>query len=397
MRNKIFMLMLLLLLFPVNVYAAGSMSISCSPKELKPGETVECSIKGNADVSISAIVTTISVSKNVTLVKFIPAANWSGDDISNGKIDVYTDNEDFVNDFNIGTLKIKINDDHDNGDETIALNNFNFYNLEGESAAKGNASTSITVKSTNNPEPSSEIGLKSLSVTGGMLLYNFDLNRTSYIVQLNNDATTFSITAEPKNNGDPISYVNADTNATINPNNITFETFGGKSQMSIKITVGTGNNAIVYNLAIIKISSSTVSDGLSSLTVGGVNVNLTKNTYDYEVTLSNIDNYQVNATLADTTNYKIANLTFPTTMHGETEFAIVVMPKNNKSGLKSHTYKITVKGKNKPATQEEKPSYDPPSNPTTGSTTTSVIMAIVLILSFTITIYLYKKNIENYN
>ena len=45
--------------------------------------------------------------------------------------------------------------------------------------------------------------------------------------------------------------------------------------------------------------------------INNSHVNLSKNTYDYEVTLSNTDNYQVNATLADTTNYKIANLTFP--------------------------------------------------------------------------------------
>ena len=398
-------LILIIILMPFNVYAAsGSVSIVCSPNELKPGDITDCTIKGNIDADITSLSIGITKSDKISIQSFTQSSKWAcvgSCDVSNNSIDMFSANADpITGSFDIGSLTLKISSDASNGNETIELNNIIFY-YSGDTSEEyniSNTTTSLNIKQQAEPEPSGDVGLVSLSITGGMLLNTFDSNTKAYAVQLNKGVNTFSISATPKNGADSIVYMNADNNSTINPNNINFETSGGKSQMSIRIIVGSGSSEVVYNLSVIKQTENPDSNSneLSTLTIGDVNVNLVKNVYDYEVTLSNIDSYQVNATLVDSSNYKIDNYSFPTKMSGEQELGIVIVPKNNSSGLSGHTYKIVIKAKNTP-TPTPTPTVEPTNNPTTGGSTTSIVMAIVLVISFTITIYLYKRNIENYN
>ena len=297
----------------------------------------------------------------------------------------------------IKRTKIKINDNHEDGKETIALNDFVYYNAEGGTVATGSSSTDITIQSNEAPTPVVK-GLKSLEVTGGTLAPIFNSEQTGYTVSLDSATTnTFSIQATPNNSGDSIAYVNADNNETLNASNITFVTSTGKEEMAINVVVGSGENAVTYKLSIVKPVPSYATGELSSLTIGNKNVNLTTKVYDYEVKLSNVDSYQINATLKDSTNYKIENLPIPTEMSGEREFAIVIVPKDSSSGLPSYTYKISVVSDDTNSSNNTTNySESINSNPQTGNKTTIIVVAIVLISSLILSLSLYKNNIKNF-
>ena len=57
----------------------------------------------------------------------MPSSKWVGDDISNGKIDIYTA-DDISGNFEIGTLKIKVNDGVYNIDDSVELKDVLYYN-----------------------------------------------------------------------------------------------------------------------------------------------------------------------------------------------------------------------------------------------------------------------------
>ncbi|MBR7042428.1 MAG: hypothetical protein IKI04_02895 [Bacilli bacterium] len=383
-RIKYLILLMVLLIIPNLVNAdTSNVVISCSPSTVTVGGSTTCNITGNTDLSINGVSLTLSLGEDTTYT-FTKASIWSGDG-EGGSIGLYTD-ETVTGAFNIGTLVVNFGDNHETGSATILLSNIKFGN-DDTLTNLSDTSTTITVNGGSSQEPT---GLQSLSITNGTLSPAFTVDGTGYTVMLDSaSTTTFGINAVPANSNETITYVSEGTTIS-NPSNITFVPNNGS--MAITITVGSKE----YRLTVTK-PTEAASNELSSLIIDGVHVNLQTGKYDYEVTLSSTKNYQVNATLKDTEHFKISNLNLPTSMSGSS-FAIAIEPKDTSSSLKGVTYRISVKTSGTPSGNggtSGGSGSNSSGNPQTGEA--ALIMAAILFLSFGISMYLYKKNLQNYN
>lgn len=128
MKKRCLILLISLFCFiPTFVYGAtGSISVKCDSNLLVAGDSTNCVISGSSDEVVTAISASLNAS-NITFVSFTPSSKWIGDDISNGKIDIYTA-DDISGNFEIGTLKIKVNDGVYNIDDSVELKDVLYYN-----------------------------------------------------------------------------------------------------------------------------------------------------------------------------------------------------------------------------------------------------------------------------
>ncbi len=128
MKKRCLILLISLFCFiPTFVYGAtGSISIKCDSNLLVAGDSTNCIISGSSDEEVTAISASLNAS-NITFVSFTPSSKWVGDDISNGKIDIYTA-DDISGNFEIGTLKIKVNGGVYNIDDSVELKDVLYYN-----------------------------------------------------------------------------------------------------------------------------------------------------------------------------------------------------------------------------------------------------------------------------
>ena len=125
-KRSLILLIILVRFFPIFGYATtDSISIKCDSNILVAGDSTSCVVSGNSSGVVTAVSASLNAS-NITFVSFTPSSKWVGDDISNGKIDVYTA-DDISGNFEIGTLKIKVNDNIYNVNDTIILDSVIFY------------------------------------------------------------------------------------------------------------------------------------------------------------------------------------------------------------------------------------------------------------------------------
>ena len=389
-KIKYLLAVFLLLVAPRMVNAASNVNISCSPNSVTVGGSTTCNITGNTDEEITSLEIKLSFGDNVTIGTFTPQNDWIGSDVSNGKIEIHRENA-VTGEFNIGSLAVTFNSNHATGSTTLLLENIIFYKADSIEVNVNNTSTTVTVNAESEPEAS---GLESLSIINGALTQSFNTDTLAYNVLLDSaDTATFGVIARPANSSDTVTITN-EGNAISDPSNITFNASSGS--MSIKIVVGSKT----YTL-LVKKPTVAASNELSSLVIDGVYVDLSSGKYDYTVTLSSNKNYTVNATLKDSEHFKISNLNLPTEMSGSS-FAISIDPKDTSSGLTGTTYRITVKtsgssggGSSSGGSSSGGSGSNASGNPQTGEV--AMIMAVVLFLSFGISMYLYKRNLENYN
>ena len=390
--KKIFIITLLLLL-PLKVSIAEvnpSISLSCTPGTTVSSSEVSCLVKGTTEDAITSIEATIEISDGLELVSFTPAeiasgTTWQGTDISNNKLSVQSSIE--VKDtFNIGTLKLKVKENTGNGTQNITLTSVKYTNGSTSNEVSP-ASADITIQ---NYVPK---GLKNLTITGGYLYQEtFSNNNYDYIVMITGN--TFGISATPVNEGETVVVTEYETGNTLNIDNITFNPQTGKDTMMIVIKVGSGETETTYELNVQKEKTEPLDNSLSSLTVGGKKVNLVSNQDNYTVTLDNLDSYQIEAILKDPTNFKFDDINNGTgTYSGENVIPIQILPKDSSTGIKVRTYTITIKKENTIASSS-KPTENI-TNPQTGNIFIFII-SLILIASLTVTLTLFKKNIENY-
>ena len=393
MKKLIFMiLMISLILLPINVYAlTGSISAKCTPSRVYPGETVTCLVSGTSDEFVTSISAAFSVDNGATVTSFQTSNDWEGNDINNNKIDVYTSN-DVSGNFNIGTLTLKVNDSATAGNIALNFSNVEFDDVNSSSVNISNSSTSFAVVTERVP---GENGLKSLTCTfGGILSPGLSDNNRGYSIILSTPATdSFGISASPKIESDKITYINADTGESLNPSSISFKTSGGKDSMLIRVNVGGNDNLVQYLITVTKpVSEKGI---LETLVVGGKNVSLTSNKFDYEVTLDDVSSYQIQATVADSSKFKIDSSNLSRSLAGENSYEITVEPIDDTLGYESTTYIVNVS--KKAAVPTQAPSSERSIvNPRTGEFGL-VCMASILIISLITSIYLYKRNMKEFN
>lgn len=393
------LLLLSLILIPINAYAeTGTLSASCTPASPKPGDTVTCTLNGTSDVTVIAAEADVNLGTGATITGIEYTNKWIGEYENNNRINTHT-LDGYSNSFTIGTITIKINDNATPGNISLGFSNVIFTNVSGGQEFDGNGSlTTITVAE--NQEPVVEKGLRTLictSCTNGENLSPplSDSNR-SYTLMLKPTTTTFSLSATAKNSSDSITYkyINGNNAETVNPNNITFKTSGGQSAMMLKIYVGSGENEVEYVIAVTKTTSE--KGKLATLTVGGQNVSLNDNKFDYQVTLDSVDSYQINATVADSTKFEVYSPNVGRVLSGEGAYEIVVRPIDSTAGYEGSTYIVSISKKGSSVTPVPTTRPTPSGNPQTGEGGI-VLLGFVLIISLITTVYLYKRNNEYTN
>lgn len=390
--SKIFLTIMFLL--PIKIYAlSGNVNINCTPTTTQSPSEISCSISGTSDETVTSIEASIDTSDQIEIVSFTPAViqddtAWQGEDVSNKKIEVYT-NLDVSGSFSIGTLKLKIKDGTSNGEQPIKLTNIKFGNKDYNNVSIDEVSTTITIK---NVIPK---GLKSLTITGGTI-YQETFSNTNYDYIVMITGSTFGLTAVPTNEGEVASVYDYETGNTLTMDNITFAPQTGKDSMMIVVKVGSGDTLTEYKLNIQKekTTQSNTDNSLSSLTVGGQRVNLISNQDNYTVILSDVTSYQIKATLKDSINFKFDDINNGSgTYSGEKVITIQILPTDSSSGIKLRTYTITVKKSTESNNQNS--SSGNIVNPQTSSISIFII-SVILIVSLIISIALFKKNLAYY-
>ncbi len=389
MKKIKFIILSLLLIFPVEAYAlTGKISIVCNPTTVKPGENVECLIKGNSDELVGSIESTITLKEGLSIVSFSPKNPFEGNDVAGNKIETYN-SSGVKDDFDIGTLKLKVADTATDGTFSLGLVNTKFYGKDDKENTVSNASANIVVKS---QEVSK--GLKSLSVEGYNISPIFNSEQTGYMVTIKGDS--FKINAVAANdNEEVLIYNEEDINTPLSANNIKFSPKDGA--MAIIIKVGT----IEYNLVVTREIEQEYDNTIKSITVGGKKIDLIAGKYDgYEVTLDDVKDYDIKIVLNDEDNFYVADATDGVISWQDAGvIRIVIYPKDSSSGIETLTYWITVKkagGSSTPSSSRPSSTGGTMTNPQTGNISIFVI-TLVLIGSLILSLNLYKKNMNYYN
>lgn len=430
MRKFKILILLMLLILPSSVKAlSGNIAISCTPTEVKKGETFKCVVTGSssptgitdlkAKVTLSDGFSFVSYNsnKNVYLNLFDEYIPWQGDtdlegnreDPTGNYIDIHTDDVTDLS-FSVGEITVLVAKDFNGESGSVGLSNVEYW-LDSENASVDSVSTTIKVVEDETPtQPEVLPELKNLTVTsGGNLNKTFSKDESNYIITLDSsDTTKFAINVVAENSDDTITVRNTDTGESIDlKSDIVYKPKEDSSTMSITITVSSNDKSKDYVIIVTRPKPKEIGQPvLSSLVVGGVNVTLKSGKYDYEVTLSAdvLESYLVNALLEDEENFKVHDISVlaPNELSGEQEFEIRIIPKDSNSGYGSNTYVIKVVKSGDSSQEPSTPTPDPgaggdvPNNPSTGNGS-AIVMAIVLVLSFAASIYYYKKNISNFN
>ena len=254
---------MMILPFYVSAESTGSVNISCSPSTIKSGETTSCTITGKTDNDVSSISMGIKLSENLETVEFKPNSTWLGDDISNGKIDIYTNSGDPVkSEFTIGTLKIKAKSGVIAKDESLTLTSNVFYHDRAEYKIP-DATASIRIPSNNN-------SLSSIKVNGDGEF--FDENKTSF--DLTNESETANIVVTTK---DSKAKVKGDGQQKLNY---------GKNTLKIEVTAEDGSKK-VYTLNINRPDSRSKENYLLDFGFLNHDIKFDKNKTEYELIVEN--------------------------------------------------------------------------------------------------------------
>ena len=254
---------MMILPFYVSAESTGSVNISCSPSTIKSGETTSCTITGKTDSDVSSISMGIKLSENLEAVEFKPNSTWLGDDISNGKIDIYTNSGDPVkSEFTIGTLKIKAKDGVIAKDESLTLTSNVFYHDRAEYKIP-DATTSIRIPSNNN-------SLSSIKVNDDGKF--FDENKTSFDLTIKSDTANIGVTTK-----DGKAKVKGDGRQKLNY---------GKNTFKIEVTAEDGSKK-VYTLNINRPDSRSKENYLLDFGFLNHDIKFDKNKTEYELIVEN--------------------------------------------------------------------------------------------------------------
>ena len=266
MKKRIYVIItfiMMILPFYVSAESTGSVNISCSPSTIKSGETTSCTITGKTDSDVSSISMGIKLSENLEAVEFKPNSTWLGDDISNGKIDIYTNSGDPVkSEFTIGTLKIKAKSGVIAKDESLTLTSNVFYHDRAEYKIP-DATTSIRIPSNNN-------SLSSIKVNDDGKF--FDENKTSFDLTIKSETANIVVTTK-----DGKAKVKGDGQQKLNY---------GKNTLKIEVTAEDGSKK-VYTLNINRPDSRSKENYLLDFGFLNHDIKFDKNKTEYELIVEN--------------------------------------------------------------------------------------------------------------
>jgi len=336
MNKKILMTVGLIgILIPFNTKAlTGSVNLSCTTTTLKPGESTNCTIKGNINEEVSAVSIKLGVGDSLTLSNVKTDASWQGDG-EGGNIELYTDSNK-KGEFPIATFTVKADSLKEGANTNITLSNVNL-------SDKDFTETTFNVNPLNIRIPSTINTLSALTIDGTSVS-EFSADKTTYNLSVASNKTSINIAATAT---DSYSKVTGDTGAKA----LKY----GSNTFNVKVTseMGVEKN---YNITIIRPEVRE----LKSLSINDEVITLNKGVYEYNYTVKNeITSVDLKAELNNTDEAtfvdefgvrKIEEL-----KEGNNEILVKVKDSNNEE----LTYKIIVNRLNaegKDVTVEKNPS-----------------------------------------
>lgn len=144
--KRIFLFLLLIIPFSV---MADTVKLDC-PDEITSGQEFTCSIEGYTDKVVTAISMKARFGSNLKMISFVPDNKLLGDG-AGGDIQLYTE-EDIVNNFKIGTLKLR-NDSGSNN--SVIIDNIILYYDDDSSLEINSITKNIRIKSVINSSSTS--------------------------------------------------------------------------------------------------------------------------------------------------------------------------------------------------------------------------------------------------
>lgn len=225
MKNKLFCLVIALILFiPISVKAENRLILDC-PKKVNSNSNVTCTLSGYSDSNVSSLSTKLNLSNNLEFVSFTTNSIWQGG-MNNGKIDVYTDNNK-INQFTIGTVNIKVNESADSSkDESLLTSGSVFYDDNFDDLIVKETSSTIAINSTDNY-------LYSLSVSGYSLNPSFKMDVMEYNLTVKDSEITVNAIANSSK-----ATVSGSGKKTLSVGN-------NKISISVKSEAGTVRNYVI--------------------------------------------------------------------------------------------------------------------------------------------------------
>ena len=409
-KTKLLIFTLLMFIFPLTAHAlSGTFSISC-PASATPGSTVQCTVTGNSDGIVAGLSSKVVIDGSAIVAGFDRNSSiWKDTDgsLKDDGVTFFTtaSGDGSSGSFNIGTLSLTVAENATAGSNiTVSLTNIAVCDENDNDYTTGftGGSATIAVSSGSvNPPAVTEKGLKSLycSSEGCVLSPQFNSTDTTYGIYLESASiTSFAISATAKNSSDEIVFTDSDSGTPLNPEAIVFNTSGGNASMSVTIKVGSGDSLVEYTLIASKPAVGALE--LSSLVVGDQTIDLIKGKYTYDVVLTDVDIFQIHATVADSGNFTLDDTYLDKDFSDPGGYGIVISPADSTSGLSTQTYVVNVikqtSGGSSNSGSGNNSGATPSTNPKTGSFST-IVMAAVLILSLFATLYLYKQNMAGYN
>ena len=267
MKKKIIIFIALIgVLLPVNAKAlTGSINLSCDKIKLNPNEETTCYVKGNINEEVSGIDATLVLGDNLTLSSITKDSIWDSGDVGtdSNKIVLVTSNNPKGN-FNVVTFKVKAGS-KSNMDTKISLSDVKLSN------ATDFTETDFTVDDVKIRIPSTVNTLSSLTVSG--TTFNFNVNTTSYELEVDSDKVTISATRKDTN-----SVVSGDTGSK----NLKY----GLNTFYVKVTSESGS-VKTYTLKITRPDNRSKENYMLSFKFGNYDLDFSKDKTNYDLIVNN--------------------------------------------------------------------------------------------------------------
>ncbi len=103
--KKLYIILLIYLIFPLLVSAENMVSINC-PENIQKNTEFTCDVIVNTEYPVNAIDMQYKINNNVEFIEFAKDDFWQGESIEN-RISIYSDTEKDGNNYSVGTLKFK--------------------------------------------------------------------------------------------------------------------------------------------------------------------------------------------------------------------------------------------------------------------------------------------------
>lgn len=279
MKRVLNVILFMLFILPIKVNALeGKLDINCDNYSVKANDEITCNITGYSNEEITGLSADIVLSSNLELINFNTDSAWQGD-ASENKIGLYTDINKKDN-FNIGTLKVKVKDNVENLVESISLKNVIYSDALFNKVDISNVSKNIRVSSLNNY-------LSSLTINPGSI--NFDKNKLSYDVTV--ESSYIEVSCEKES---PLSTLSGD----IGKRTLEY----GKNVLKIYVT-SEGGSAREYILNVTRLDNRNTENRLSSIGINGNSINFNSDKTEYNISVENdVTVAKITANLKDDTS-----------------------------------------------------------------------------------------------